>query len=368
MRPDWFVLSDLAALEPWRLELASLPVLTKAPVLTPMPEYFIFGGCLRSEFRFPELTETREHTPDWTLRLGSLSRRDEGEVIADTEFTSTCRVRLSRGRGWLRYAHSCSGTFEVFADGKRILFEPAAGGDLGIARTDFISRVLLSCVDRERVTWLHGSAVRAGNSAIAFLGQSGAGKSTIALALARAGCEHICDDTLPIEPGVRSVVWPSDQIIRVNPDTRGRLASCASAIRRESDGKFILTGSAFDQGEMTFASKAPGASRSPLAAVYLLTPAAAARSGESVTRRPVGPTAAVSRLMHHLKLDPIVGPDNPVRLVRQLATIVRSTPVFELTVSRDWARIDDVVSRIMAWHSEPLPNEIARPLAFAVPA
>jgi energy-coupling factor transporter ATP-binding protein EcfA2 len=333
-----------------------------------MPEYFIFGGCLRSELAFPELTESRGRTPNWTLRLGTISLIDQGQILSDVEFSPTCRVTLSRGDGWLRYTHSCTGTFEVFANGKRIMFEPAPKGDIGIARTDFIARVLLHCVDRARVTWLHGSAVRIGARAIAFIGQSGAGKSTLALALARAGCEHVCDDTLPVEAGAPSIVWPSDHIIRLRADTRGRLASCAQATRRESDGKFILTGGAFHSGELTFAPKGPGASRTPLAAVYLLRPAALSLVGEPVSRRRVGPTSAVPGLMQHLKLDPVVGPEDPARLVRQLGTIASSTPVFELTVSRDWARIDDVVTRVLSWHTEPGDSAVDTPADLALPA
>jgi hypothetical protein len=333
-----------------------------------MPEYFIFGGCLRSEVQFPELTETRGRTPDWTLRLGSLSRSDRGTVLSDVEFSPTCRVTLSRGDGWLRYAHTCTGTFEIFAEGTRVIFEPAPRCDMSIARTDFVARVLLHCVDRERVTWLHGSAVRIGRKAVAFLGQSGAGKSTMALALARAGCQHICDDTLPVEAGTPSIVWPSDHIIRLRADTRGRLASCAHATRRESDGKFILTGGAFDSSEVTMASGVAGAGRAPLAAVYLLKPVPRSASAEPVTRSLVGPTWAIPCLMQNLKLDPVVGPGDPAGLMRQLGGIAGSTPVFELTVSRDWERIDDVVARLLAWHSESSVSATSRLPAVAVPA
>ena len=333
-----------------------------------MPEYFIFGGCLRSEVRFPELTETRGRTPDWTLRVGSLARAVQGTVLSDVEFSPSCRVTLSRGDGWLRYAHSCTGTFEIFADGTRIIFEPAPRCNMSIARTDFIARVLLHCVDRARVTWLHGSAVRIGGKAVAFLGQSGAGKSTMALALARAGCQHICDDTLPVESGSPSIVWPSDHIIRLRADTRGRLASCAQATRRESDGKFILTGDAFDSSEVAMASGVAGAGRAPLGAVYLLKPAARSASAEPVTRRLVGPTWAIPCLMQNLKLDPVVGPGDPAGLMAQLGSIASSTPVFELTVSRDWERIDDVVARVLAWHAEPNASAVFRPSAVAVPA
>jgi hypothetical protein len=190
----------------------------------------------------------------------------------------------------------------------------------------------------------------------------------MALALARAGCQHICDDTLPVEAGEPSVVWPSDHIIRLRADTRGRLASCAEATRRESDGKFILTSGSFDPREVTLAPKTPGAGRAALGTIYLLRTAGPSQRGEPVTRRLVGPTWAVPGLMQNLKLDPVVGPHDPACLVRQLGRIASSTPIFELTVSRDWARIDDVVARLLAWHAEPNASVITRPPAVAVSA
>src|ERR1700730_2213980 len=235
-----------------------------------MPDYFIFGGCLRSELSFPELTETRDRKPDWTLRLGTLPRTDDTEVLSDVELSSTCRIRLTRGDGWFRYTHSCTGSFEVFAGGRRILFEPSAKANLDGARTDFISRVLLHCVDHASITWLHGSAVRIGGAAVAFLGASGSGKSTLALALARGGADHICDDTLPVEAGPTPLIWPSDDIIRLCSDTRTRLASSASAIRRESDGKFVLTRRSVGSPQASSVSDGSGDARSPLSAIYLL--------------------------------------------------------------------------------------------------
>jgi hypothetical protein len=112
-----------------------------------MPDYSVFGGCLRSDLTFPELTHSRDRTPNWMLRIGKLSNSGDAEVLSEVAPSPTCRVRLTRGDGWFRYSHSCTGSFEVFADGRRILFEPAAGGDLNGARADFVSRVLPYCVD-----------------------------------------------------------------------------------------------------------------------------------------------------------------------------------------------------------------------------
>ena len=316
-----------------------------------MPDYFIYGGCLRSELSFPELTEISDRTPDWTLRMGTLSRTDDAEVLSDVELSSSCRIRVTRGEGWFRYSHSCTGSFEVFASGRRILFEPSDKGDLDGARADFVSRVLLYCVGHGSVTWLHGSAVRIGGGAVAFLGASGSGKSTLALALARGGADHICDDTLPIEPGPTPVIWPSDDIIRLCSDSRTRLASSASAIRRESDGKFVLTRRSVGSTQASSVSDGPRDARCPLSAIYLLNSAAHFDKEHVVTRRLVTPTAAVPALMQHVKFGPVVGREDPVRLMKQLGAVASAVPVFELGISRDWSVVDDVVETVIDWHT-----------------
>lgn len=321
-----------------------------------MPDYFVFGGCLRSELPFPELAETRGRNPDWTLSVGKLPPDEGAEVLSDAALSRTCRVRLTRRDTSFRYAHSCTGAFEVSADGRQIAFEPASGGDLNTARTDFVARVLLYCVDRGGVMWLHGSAVRIAGSAVAFLGPSGAGKSTLALALARAGGEHICDDTLPVEVAPEPIVWPSDHVIRLRPDSRRRFASRASAIRRESDGKFVLTQDALSSNDMAQSRGEPGAERARLRTLYLLNPVATAESSRTsdshVARRLLPPRAAVPALMQHIKLGPVVRAEDPVQLMQQLGTIARSVPVFELRVTRNWTVVDQVVAQLMAWHLE----------------
>jgi hypothetical protein len=316
-----------------------------------MPDYFVFGGCLRSELSFPELAETRGRAPNWTLRLGTLSQPRNAEVLSDVELSSTCRIRLTTGDGWFRYDHSCTGAFEVFAEGRRILFEPSAKGDLNGARADFVSRVLLYCVDHTAITWLHGSAVRIGGSAVAFLGPSGAGKSTLALALAQGGAEHICDDTLPVDTTATPVVWPSDGIIRLCSDSRSRLAASESAIRRESDGKFVMSRRAAGSTESPSTLGEPASLRCPLAAIYVLTPDERVGSEAAVTRTVMKPTSAVAALMPHLKLGPVVRREDPARLVKQLGAIANAVPVFQLRVSRDWSAVDNVVETMLAWHT-----------------
>ena len=313
-----------------------------------MPDYFIFGGCLRSELEFPELAAAHDQTPTWTLHLGDLPPFDGAEVLSDMHPTATCRTQLARRGDTYRYSHSCSGEFEIAADGRTIVFAPASGGSLDIARTDLVARVLLHCVDRGDVSWLHGSAVAVDGTAIAFLAPSGAGKSTLALALARAGAHHVCDDTLPVETSGAPAVWPSDHTLRLRTDSRERLAPAEPAVRRQSDGKFVLTHEALGTG-----ARASRAGRLPLGALYLLTPVIGATcddEGAAVSRRRIPPTQAVALLMQHIRLGLVVRAGAPALTMQRLAALARTVPVYELRVTRDWSRLGDVASTLIAWH------------------
>jgi len=165
------------------------------------------------------------------------------------------------------------------------------------------------------------------------------------------------------------VVWSSDGTIRLCDDTRMRFASRVSSVRRELDGKHVVTlSSVWPERAMQDAGSAHGIagiedrrieSRTPLSAVYLLAPFVPAQgtAESATTRRLIAPSSAVASLIQHLKLGAVVAPDYPARTMKQLGEIVREVPVFELRIPRDWSLMDDVVSQLVAWHN-PAPAEL----------
>jgi hypothetical protein len=328
--------------------------------MKPMHDYLVFGNCLRSELPFPELAESRGRDPRWTLRIADLASDDGAEVLSDSSLSSSCHIRISRHNGRLQFFHSCAGSFELSADGSDIVFDAKHAVDVNAARTDFVSRLLLMSVEHDRVTWLHGSAVSLGDAGIAFIGPSGSGKSTLALALTQMGAQHICDDALPIEAGDPPQIWPSDRTIRLCGDAKTLFASNVRAVRRESDGKFVMTHDAIESMATRRAAEIGSESRPPLAALYLLKPFDPSESSENagtrVSRRPIAPTAALPLLIQHLKLGAMMGPEYPARAMKQLGAIVASVPVFELRVAHDWSAIEVVVEQIADWHHEKMDS------------
>jgi hypothetical protein len=327
-----------------------------------MPDYLVYGGCLRSDLTFPELREVGGVAPSWTLRYGTLGEADGGEIVGETSLSSSCHVRVSRAGDGYRYAHSCTGMFEVSSDGTQIVYQPAAHANPDIARTDLVSRVLLLCVEQRSVLWLHGSAVSIGSSAVGFLGISGTGKSTTGLALARAGARHICDDTLPVEIGDTVSVWESDRTLRLNGDSRRMLAGTAPAVRRDSDGKFVITHEALAGHDRPDAvGKEP--MKVPLAALYLLEQHAEADADTPApvaVRERIDSVGLIRAIMPHVKVGPVVRDGAPSRMLFLIAALARRVPVYRLRVARDWARLDELSTRIIEWHTDAVTAESAR--------
>lgn len=91
----------------------------------------------------------------------------------------------------------------------------------------------------------HGSAVEVGTSAIAFLGESGRGKSTLAAGFASSGRRFLTDDGLIVEPGEQGscLALPSHPSIRLWRDSQEQLLDrstpMAPAIEYTSKGQFL---------------------------------------------------------------------------------------------------------------------------------
>jgi hypothetical protein len=113
----------------------------------------------------------------------------------------------------------------------------------------FFSYALPLWLESRGVPVLHASAVALGNRVVAFVGQSGIGKSTLSAGLARSGCSFVADDGLPLRedqhgewrcaygpPWCR--LWPSaleqqlgvsaQELPRVQDSLDKRLLSCAA--------------------------------------------------------------------------------------------------------------------------------------------
>jgi hypothetical protein len=95
--------------------------------------------------------------------------------------------------------------FLLSADGREIVAAPAHASPWRWQRY-LIGQALPLAAVLQGVEVLHASAVVLDGRAIAFVGASHAGKTTLAMALVRAGAALLCDDVLAVEPTEHGVL------------------------------------------------------------------------------------------------------------------------------------------------------------------
>ncbi len=190
-----------------------------------------------------------------------------------------------------------------------------------------LQQILPLVANGQRATMLHAGAVQVGGRAIAFMGRTGLGKSTLTAAFASQGCRFLCDDALQIslsDEG-RPVAAPGQPHLRLWNDSAHALAG----VRGEPEAKSrIPAGRRF----------AHCTEEQSLAAIYLL--------GESESTAPsfdpVRPTDALLELVGNSFL---LDPQSPELLRVQherLAAVAARVPVFRLAYARRYDSLPQV--------------------------
>ena len=110
--------------------------------------------------------------------------------------------------------------FHVSADGARVRWRRLVGIPNEVLFTYLLNQVLSHCLALRGVEPLHATSVVVNGQAIAIMGDSGYGKSTLAAALIRKGCPLLTDDVLVLEllgNGVQA--YPSLARLKLRPDS-----------------------------------------------------------------------------------------------------------------------------------------------------
>jgi hypothetical protein len=187
---------------------------------------------------------------------------------------------------------------------------------------------------------LHAAAVSLGGRAVAVIGPTGAGKSSLALRLVLGGARFVTDDVLAVDlegggvrahPGAAILSLRSAERAGLTPDERRRL------------GKFL------GHSEKTYVSVARVDRAVPLSAIYFLT----AGEAHAAAIEPVTPDARSL-----LSSTFVLGVQSPRRLVNQLevcARIAGSVPAFRAAVApgRDATALAREIERHAAGIPEP---------------
>jgi len=119
--------------------------------------------------------------------------------------------------------------FQLAQDGGRIRCRPVLGVAAATVRHLYLNQVLPLALCQQGKLVLHASAVEIGGEAVACVGVSGRGKSTLAASFATGGYRFLSDDGLVVEPvaGEPHVV-PCHPSIRLWEDSQAALVGAGA--------------------------------------------------------------------------------------------------------------------------------------------
>jgi preprotein translocase subunit Sss1 len=165
-----------------------------------------YGLRVGSDFRLLEpfnQLSSFDPPPDVVVRLGSAEDSDNNYLSENTQF-----------KGYLPEI----GQF-LIRDGKEIIVEPTIDVDEQMLSSCILGSAFSVLLQQRGFLVLHASAVIMKGQAIAFIGNSGTGKSTTASMFMQCGYSVITDDVLAIqfETGHPTVI-PSYPVIKLLPD------------------------------------------------------------------------------------------------------------------------------------------------------
>ena len=216
--------------------------------------------------------------------------------------------------------------FEVSADGASVQGFPAPGVTSATVEHLYLNQVLPLALSRQGKLVLHGSAVDIAGQGVAFLGESGRGKSTLAASFATEGTRFLTDDGLLLEwVGSRCMIIPSHPSIRLWEDSRQALvnesAALAPAVSFTSKSRFLAgPGIAFcDQAR-------------PLRRVFFLGEGEA----QAPTIEPLRPADALINLVKNSFLLDIEARDMLMRHFDDLTRLAELPLYFRLDYPRDY--------------------------------
>lgn len=156
-----------------------------------MHSYHAYGLGFHSAFTLPELTARAEHKADVTIRAGAVRK-----LAAEAGLCPEQSFHITQTGTYLFFSQI--GAFLV-RGGHEIIVEPLPSIEERLVRLPLLGAVLAVLLHQRGKFVLHASAVALDGRGIAFIGEKGSGKSTMAAALYGRGHELLADDVVAID-------------------------------------------------------------------------------------------------------------------------------------------------------------------------
>ena len=292
-----------------------------------MYTYFAYGLGIHSALRLPEFQAIAGLEADVVIRYDALADL-RPSLVADSQHFFTPEAAYLN---WDKVA------FFWVLQGKEIVIAPYPGADEAQIRLHLSSAMAVLLHQRQYLV-LHASAVAIDGNVVAFVGEKGEGKSTMAATLYGRGHDLVADDIVAVDMRDRLLVPPgfpqlklwSDAVVSTlaqDPETLPRLDARYDKHARAVTERFCQT-------------------VLPLKRIYVLS------EGAVPAIKPLEPQAALKQMFTHWYLAAVASQllkgESAALHLRQCATLINQIPVQKLERPRALSLLPQVAELIEA--------------------
>lgn len=233
--------------------------------------------------------------------------------------------------------------FQISVDGLEVIALPTPGTPEASLQHLYLNQVMPLALTRQGRLVLHGSAIETHGQALAFLGPSGHGKSTLAAAFSTSGQRFLTDDGLHVDlSSGEPLVAPSHPSLRLWEDSSlalvGSSADAAPAVHYTRKTRFLA-------GDRLAFCAEPR----PLRRAYLLGPGVV----EKVTIRRCLPSDSFMGMVRNSFLLDIGEHGMLARHFDEIATLANLPIHYHLDYPRDYSRLPEVRAAVLRHLEHP---------------
>ena len=309
--------------------------------------YRVFGLVVSSELPLPELPCCSGAAAHIVVRRAAAGQVEPARFATRHEWRASGEVTCRVARGEEGYLLSLGPVDFLFTVDRQVLCAPLPGTGEGLVRHLLLNQVLPRCLAHTGELVLHASAVTLPDGrTVAFIGEAGRGKSTLAFYCHGKGARLVDDDCVLLRISEQgATVCGGVPTVRLHIASLNGLGADPAAFAPVAGGS--------DKWQMYLGHTiSRQAAPVELDALFLLGAGDTGSTVDSVWIEPATGRAAVVTLAGSaFNLDPSAH-DTMVRTFRHVSRLVNAVPVYHLRYPREYALLPQVWQALLA-HSGP---------------
>lgn len=303
--------------------------------------YLAYGLCLQSSWPLP--LPKAEHDSA-TITLGSAPASFFIEAVQQLDLKVDgskwfYHFRLDNRVDYLLWPNLFE--FIISADGQQIWGRILQSGSLEMFQTYLLGQVISFSLIKRGVEPIHSTAIVIDGEAVAFLGDSGYGKSTLAGAFLQAGFKLLTDDIL--------VINNHQQVFMAHPGPpRIKLFPTVAKILLDEN----IIGSKMNPDTTKLVLPLPPEQSSqnavPISRIYAIEPPNLESPSDSIAIHPLSQRQACMKLIENTYNTVSVGLDRQKQLLNSSSQLATGLSIKSLSYPRDLSRLTEVIEIIQA--------------------